>query len=125
MKTLSLFLFIFYLFSTFSFSEPTVSIKVPKIEKQHLNGESLFNKNCVSCHGINGAGINGVGPPLIHKIYEPSHHGDQSFYSAIKYGVKSHHWNFGNMAAVKEISDEEIVNIINYIRFIQESNGIK
>jgi len=100
------------------------NIKVPKIDEQYLIGESLFNKNCISCHGIHGVGVKGVGPPLIHKIYEPSHHGDGSFYSAIKYGVKSHHWTFGSMAAVKNISDEEIVEIINYIRFIQRANEI-
>ena len=125
MKYLSFFLLIFYFLSTFSFSEHIVEIKVPKIEEQYLNGESLFNLNCVSCHGINGAGVNGAGPPLIHKVYEPSHHGDGSFYSAIKYGVKSHHWTFGNMAAVKNVSDEEIVDIIKDIRFIQRANGIK
>ena len=124
MRTLSFFL-IFYLFPTICLTEPIVNIKVPKIEKQHLNGESLFNKNCISCHGIHGVGVKGAGPPLIHIIYEPSHHGDESFYSAIKYGVRSHHWSFGNMAAVKNISQEEIVDIVKYIRFIQRANGIK
>ena len=81
MKYLSFFLLIFYFLSTFSFSEHIVEIKVPKIEEQYLNGESLFNLNCVSCHGINGAGVNGAGPPLIHKVYEPSHPGDGSVYS--------------------------------------------
>ena len=124
MKILNYLFLIFYLLPTISVGESMVDIKVPKIEEQYLNGESLFNKNCISCHGIHGVGVKGAGPPLIHIIYEPSHHGDGSFYSAVKYGVQSHHWTFGNMSAVKNITDEEIADIIKYIRFIQRANGI-
>ena len=124
MKILSYLFLIFYLSPTISVGESMIDIKVPKIEEQYLNGESLFNKNCISCHGIHGVGVKGAGPPLIHIIYEPSYHGDESFYSAVKYGVQSHHWTFGNMSAVKNITDKEIADIIKYIRFIQRANGI-
>ena len=124
MKILNYLFLIFCLFPTISVGESMVDIKVPKIEEQYLNGESLFKKNCISCHGIHGVGVKGAGPPLIHIIYEPSHHGDGSFYSAVKYGVQSHHWTFGNMSAVKNITDKEIADIIKYIRFIQRANGI-
>ena len=41
-------------------------------------GERIFRENCVTCHGINAAGKDGVGPPLVHILYEPSHHGDEA-----------------------------------------------
>ena len=57
-------------------------------------GQNAFNGVCADCHGENGAGREGMGPPLIHKIYEPSHHGDMSFLLAVQNGVRSHHWRF-------------------------------
>ena len=48
---------------------------------------SHFKINCFSCHGANAAGVNGSGPPLVHKTYEPSHHGDTAFYNAAFNGV--------------------------------------
>ena len=50
MKILNYLFLIFYLFPTISVGESMVDIKVPKIEEQYLNGESIFNKNCTSCH---------------------------------------------------------------------------
>ena len=44
MKILNYLFLIFYLFPTISVGESMVEIKVPKIEEQYLNGESLFNK---------------------------------------------------------------------------------
>lgn len=39
-------------------------------------GQIAFERACSSCHGTNGAGGTGTGPPLIHPVYEPGHHGD-------------------------------------------------
>ena len=41
-------------------------------------GEAKFTANCSRCHGAGGVGTN-QGPPLVHKIYEPNHHGDAAF----------------------------------------------
>ncbi len=40
-------------------------------------GRDVFNARCASCHGRDAKGGRG-GPPLIHRIYEPSHHGDMA-----------------------------------------------
>ena len=47
-------------------------------------GKLAFDAKCAVCHGTNAAGQDGVAPPLVHKIYEPSHHGDASFLLAAK-----------------------------------------
>ena len=47
-----------------------------------------------------------------------------NFVSAIRNGVRSHHWSFGDMAPVENISDDEILKVIGYIRFIQRANDI-
>ena len=87
------------------------------------NGAALFAASCALCHGERGVGTQ-TGPPLVHQIYEPGHHSDDSFRNAMKNGVVSHHWNFGNMPARPELSDGDIEDIIAYVRAIQREAGI-
>ena len=103
---------------------PIVEVKVPELDAMTLAGKQEFDANCAQCHGANAAGQEGVAPPLVHKIYEPNHHGDQSFYLAAKQGVRAHHWPFGNMPPVEDITDVEISQIVNYVRTLQRANGI-
>ena len=105
--------------------EPIESVLVPdQISELGLLGKNIFELKCQSCHGINAAGRYEMGPPLVHKIYEPSHHSDQSFYRAVALGVKSHHWPFGNMAAVEGLTKGDVKAIIYYVRELQRENGI-
>ena len=65
-----------------------------------------------------------MGPPLVHVIYEPSHHGDAAFVLAVRPGVRAHHWPFGNMLPVEGVSDRAVADIIAYVRALQRANGI-
>ncbi len=104
---------------------PIVSVTVPTTLGANAKmGQGAFETHCAACHGVNAVGQVGIAPPLIHKIYEPSHHGDLSFARAAKFGVQAHHWPFGNMAPVDGITDNEIISIITYIRELQRANGI-
>nr|WP_246100898.1 cytochrome c [Palleronia caenipelagi] len=87
-------------------------------------GKVAFEAKCAECHGENAAGKDKAGPPLIHKIYEPSHHGDASFLLAAQNGVRAHHWSFGNMPAVDGVTDGDVKSIIAYVRELQRANGI-
>lgn len=89
-----------------------------------LIGRDGFDANCAACHGTNGSGRDGVAPPLVHKIYEPNHHGDESFQRAVALGVRGHHWPFGDMPAVQGVSRDEVNSIIAYVRELQIANGI-
>ena len=61
-----------------------VKIDLPsRLSRSALNGEALFEENCTTCHGLNAVGKRDIGPPLVHKIYEPNHHGDESFQLAV------------------------------------------
>lgn len=104
--------------------EPLAQVTVPELSTQAKAGEAAFNENCASCHGTNAAGKDGMAPPLVHIIYEPNHHGDQSFYLAAKNGVRAHHWPFGNMPPVEGVSDQELAQIVFYVRELQRANGI-
>jgi len=102
-----------------------VSIELPdELSKAAQIGKLAFQSNCLACHGENAVGQKGVAPPLIHKIYEPSHHGDESFQRAVAVGVRAHHWKFGNMPAVEGLTRGDVKAIIAYVRELQEANGI-
>lgn len=91
--------------------------------QQQRDGAALFADNCSSCHGEMADGTN-MGPPLVHRLYEPGHHPDISFQSAVKNGVISHHWDFGDMPPVAGLSAAEVTEIIAYVRDLQRAGGI-
>ena len=99
------------------------AIIVPALSEQAVAGQRAFNTTCVLCTVSTRRGTN-QGPPLVHKIYEPGHHGDFSFRNAVSKGVAAHHWNFGNMPPVPGVSEDEVEQIICYVRELQRANGI-
>lgn len=101
-----------------------VDVQLPQLEGNALIGQRIFESACAACHGTNAAGTEGVAPPLIHKIYEPSHHGDEAFQRAAEFGVKSHHWRFGDMPPVEGLTRGDVTMIVTYIRKLQRANGI-
>ena len=86
-------------------------------------GEERFNMFCSRCHGKHARGTR-KGPPLVHKIYEPSHHGDSAFLRATAQGVRSHHWDFGDMPKIADVSSDDVKVIIQYIRWLQRQAEI-
>ena len=96
---------------------------VPELTSELETGRVRFDTNCATCHGPNASGSD-QGPPLVHRIYEPSHHGDMAFLLAARQGVRAHHWRFGNMPAIDSVSEDEVVQITAYVRALQRANGI-
>lgn len=86
-------------------------------------GEAAFNANCARCHGERGVGTS-QGPPLVHKIYEPNHHGDAAFQRAAALGVRAHHWSFGDMPKIATATPADVDEIIKYVRWLQRQAGI-
>ena len=87
-------------------------------------GKVAFDVKCAACHGANATGLEGLAPPLVHKIYEPSHHGDEAFQRAVQYGVQAHHWRFGDMPPVAGLTRADVQGIVAYVRELQRENGI-
>jgi mono/diheme cytochrome c family protein len=86
-------------------------------------GEAKFKTNCARCHGERGIGTK-QGPPLVHKIYEPNHHGDLAFQRAAANGVRAHHWNFGDMPRIETVTPDDVAQITQYVRWLQRQAGI-
>ena len=94
-----------------------------QIPEEFSQGEERFNVLCSRCHGLRARGTEN-GPPLVHKIYEPSHHGDFAFQRAAVQGVRAHHWEFGNMPKIVDASPDDVILIIQYVRWLQREAGI-
>lgn len=102
-----------------------VAVSLPaQLTEQEQMGNRAYDATCAACHGINAQGQDGIAPPLVHRIYEPSHHGDMAFVLAAQNGVRAHHWNFGNMPAVEGVTKADVLNIVAYVRALQRENGI-
>jgi mono/diheme cytochrome c family protein len=102
-----------------------VDVLLPETLTQNAQiGQLGYEASCATCHGANAAGQNGVAPPLVHIIYEPSHHGDEAFQRATAVGVRGHHWPFGDMPPVEDVTRGDVTMIIAYIRELQRANGI-
>ena len=63
-------------------------------------------------------------PPLVHRIYEPSHHADAAFQLAVTRGVRAHHWTFGNMPPLPAMDSAGIAAVTGYVRWLQRQAGI-
>lgn len=98
-------------------------VTIPPLVGAAQFGQQVFQENCAACHGETAGGTDN-GPPLVHDIYNPGHHGDQAFYAAVVRGAQQHHWSFGNMPSQPQVSREQTAAIIRYIRDLQVANGI-
>ena len=106
--------------------QPIVSVNLPAtFSAQARLGQKTYEANCASCHGANAAGRDDVAPPLVHVIYEPGHHGDESFQRAVAQGVRAHHWPFGDMPPVTGLTRDDVADVVAYIRELQRTNGIR
>lgn len=105
-------------------AKPLAEVIMPELSGTAADGHGIFIENCSACHGENAGGNEGAGPPLIHIFYEPGHHGDDAIYRAVEFGVRKHHWTFGDMPPVEGVSREQVTKIIDFIRTVQRANGI-
>jgi mono/diheme cytochrome c family protein len=86
-------------------------------------GAAVWEANCAACHGPQGEGTT-VGPPLVHEVYEPGHHSDESFRRAMQQGSIAHHWGFGDMPPQPQVTEAEMEAVIAYVRDLQREAGI-
>lgn len=100
-----------------------VEVTVPELSPAAQQGAKAFKTVCAQCHGDNASGSD-KGPPLVHDFYNPGHHADGAFFTAVKRGVQAHHWPFGNMPPQPSVSEKQVSEIVQYVRELQQANGI-
>lgn len=89
-----------------------------------VQGRTLYENVCAACHGVGAMGTD-RGPPLVHRVYAPSHHPDSAFHLAVKQGVRQHHWQFGDMPAIDGLAPKQAAHIAAYVRSRQRLAGIE
>ena len=105
---------------------PLVAVSLPaSLSDEAQIGKLGFDGICDDCHGENPAGRDGMGPPLVHIYYEPSHHADMAFQLAVQNGVRAHHWSFGDMPPQEGLTRADVAAITTYVRELQRANGIE
>jgi len=87
-------------------------------------GQVLYAEHCASCHGEDLRGTD-KGPSHLSRVYEPGHHSDEAFVSAIRNGSPQHHWDFGDMEPVEGLSDDDVDAIIAFVRQKQAEEGFE
>ena len=87
-------------------------------------GAEVYANSCASCHGADLRGTD-KGPSQLSIVYEPNHHPDDSYRSAIANGARQHHWSFGDMPPVEGLNDEEVEAVIGFIRSEQQRRGFE
>lgn len=87
-------------------------------------GAGVYERSCASCHGADLRGTT-TGPSLLSIVYEPAHHSDESFRTAVTSGSPQHHWSFGPMPLVGGMSDDDIEAVIRHVREQQELHGFE
>jgi cytochrome c len=85
-------------------------------------GEPVYRASCAACHGADLRGSE-FGPSQFSVVYQPGHHSDESYMSAMVNGVPAHHWDFGDMAAVPDLSPDDMTRIIAFVRENQRIEG--
>jgi len=105
-------------------TQPTKAALSSAVPAEFQTGETIFNTSCSACHGKQATGTD-HGPPLVHKVYEPNHHGDQAFQRAAANGVQAHHWQFGNMPKIEAVTPADVDQVVKYVRWLQRQAGIQ
>lgn len=88
-------------------------------------GEELYNQVCISCHGPDGEGIEGLGKPFSTSEFV-ANHSDQELLEFVKQGrpISDPENTTGVDMPPKggnpALTDEQILDIIAYIRTLQE-----
>jgi mono/diheme cytochrome c family protein len=89
-----------------------------ELVKSIQRGKALYEESCITCHLANGEGVKGTFPPLakadfLMKYPEKSIH-------AIKFGmkgpVKVNGVDYNNAMPPSGFADDEIADVMNYIR---------
>ncbi|GEO06729.1 hypothetical protein AAE02nite_43930 [Adhaeribacter aerolatus] len=106
------------------------------LRKEFPKGAAMFNSTCQTCHGPDGNGVNGLGPPLNGSEWVT---GDKDrLISVVLFGltgpvtVKGHLYKApevnGDMPGIgynKELPNEEIAELLSFIRKSWQNNADK
>lgn len=85
-------------------------------------GEQIYADFCGACHGRDFEG-SVQGPSHLDAVYDPIVTTDAEFRDAIRNGAKMKNYDFGNMPPIRSLDDQQVADVIAYVRSVQEERG--
>ena len=95
---------------------PKPTVEVPEAYKK---GQNAFHKICSNCHGSDGMGKHTKAPRLIDEEYLAPNFTDDDIRETILNGTNK------MPPQKKNVSAEEITEIIKYLRYSQKAAGLE
>jgi mono/diheme cytochrome c family protein len=95
---------------------PKPTLEVPEAYKK---GQNIFHKICSNCHGSDGMGKHTKAPKLIDEEYLSPNFTDDDIRETILNGTDK------MPPQKKNVSTEEITEIIKYLRYSQKTAGLE
>jgi mono/diheme cytochrome c family protein len=95
---------------------PKATLEVPEAYKK---GQNAFHKICSNCHGSDGMGKHTKAPRLIDEEYLAPNFTDDDIRETILNGTDK------MPPQKKNVSAEEITEIIKYLRYSQKAAGLE
>ncbi|MCP4434126.1 MAG: cytochrome c [Actinomycetia bacterium] len=102
-------------------SDPSKSEGTPD-EPDLAAGEQTYMDFCGSCHGRDFEGSS-QGPSQLDEHFAPGETTDAEFRQAIENGAPREYYDFTPMPAIGSLDDQEVTNVIAYIRSVQQERG--
>ena len=90
-----------------------------KVPDEYIAGQSKFHEVCANCHGPDAMGGNKA-PKLIQGKFIASNYSDQRIAKTIINGSSS----AAMPSQKRKVSEEEIYEIIKYLRYSQKNAGL-
>lgn len=89
------------------------------LKSQIANGKKVYQKNCLTCHQVNGGGVPKMNPPLINAAFVK---GDKKkliqwvlLGSVEKVPIDGKYYS-NNMPPQATLADQDIADVLTYIR---------
>jgi mono/diheme cytochrome c family protein len=95
---------------------PKATLEVPDA---YQKGQNVFHKICSNCHGSDGMGKHTKAPKLIDEEYLAANFTDDDIRETILNGTDK------MPPQQKNVSAEEITEIIKYLRYSQKAAGLE
>jgi mono/diheme cytochrome c family protein len=100
------------------------TVTIPPLTASAQHGRAIFATACQDCHGVDGAGGSRKGQPLIHPMYRENQFPDFVFKKSIRDGKREKNWRFGPMPALDTLTEQQIDEVTEFVRAVQNASGI-
>jgi len=96
----------------FPFSSKTEKVEVQIDQEVYAHGKSLYEANCVSCHGVEGAGNMQTQIPALDGSMHSWHHSDEWLINQIMHGGV----NMPAVGTTLNWSQEDVEAVLTYFK---------